>query len=72
MEKNENKKVISIQLTANLGNYQNVKLLLGIDNIDNERDYEEIEKEIMDSMEKIVPDIIEKCKKVLKEYEEVY
>lgn len=70
MSDKEPERNVSITVTVNLGNYQNVKVMLS-KTIESE-DYEEISGEITDNLGNLLPGIIEKVKKVLKEYEEEY
>jgi len=69
-EKKEPERNVSITVTVNLGNYQNVKVMLS-KTIESET-FEEISGEITENLANLLPDIIEKSKKALKEYEEIY
>lgn len=70
MSDKEPERNVSITVTVNLGNYQNVKVMLS-KTIESEN-YEEISGEITENLANLLPDIIKKVKYVLKEHEEIY
>lgn len=70
MEGKDMEKNMSITITVNLGNYQSIKITCG--KVVESENYEEMENEIMDSMESILQDAAERAKKLLDDYEKIH